>query len=557
MIVQRVALGAVVVAAVILGAQIGETFWARLFYPFDLEWMEGGMLAHAWRLQRGLPLYGPPSPDFVAFVYPPGYSALVAALGDVFGLDYPVGRAVSAVSTLASAGAIVTLAWRQVGSWTAGIVGAACFLGLYRASGGFYDIVRPDALALALLAWSVVLAAERVRGAETASGLLLCAAFLVKHNFATFGLPLLAMITLRSGLPVAQRFALASAGPALLMTALFQWRSGGGFLTYVLGVPGSHPMVWNRFWIGMPGELGVVLLPSLVGLAGWLFGMAVASEPRRTRLLGGTLVVAVVAAIVGAWLPGVQGVPGTWQSLAGTYAALAAALGATVALVANRGLDWRLVGAVGTVGLSLLVAALMRAHHGGFMNVVMPAHWTVSAGLGLGLGWALRRSDRPELPWVGLVVAAMQIGWLLRTVDLDSVRPSPARITAGQLLLEELEEKCPEGRILAPTAAWIPAQLGRPPSIHLIGLWDLDHAAGPYVEENVGMLRQAAHDGYWPCAIQGTRNSRIQLPNHSNWRIDRRDYQRKDRLSVRAQGLVPLTGYRVRVTEILAPRTDP
>ncbi|MEM6929322.1 MAG: glycosyltransferase family 87 protein [Myxococcota bacterium] len=554
---RRIAVGAVVVLAVAIMVQVLDAFAARLVYPFDLEWMEGGMLAHSWRLQRGLPLYGPPSPDFVPFVYPPGYAALVASLGDVFGLDYPLGRLVSGLSTVAAAGAIGVLSWRQTGSWAAGVVGAACFLGLFRASGGFYDLVRPDALAMALLAWSVVLATERARGADVASGLLLCGSFLVKHNFAAFGVPLVAMIGLRSGLPSAIRFTAASAGPALFMTGLLQLRSGGGFLTYVIGVPGSHPMAWNRFWIGMASEVGIVLLPALVGLAMWLFAAAWAQERRRTRVLVATLVLAGVAGLLAVTLPDVRGVPGTWQSLVGAYATFTVMAGSTLAIALGRGLDWRLVGAVGTGALALLVSALMRAHHGGFMNVVMPAHWTISAGLGLGLGWALQRGRTEEASWVGLAVGAAQLGWLLRTVDFSGAKPDPANVEAGEAALAEIAKACPEGRILVPTAAWLPVKLGRPPSVHLIGMWDLDHPAGPWVDENVGMLRQAASEHYWACAVQGSGNSRVALPNHSNWRLDRRHYERSARLSVRTRRLLPRTGYRVRVTEVLSPKADP
>ena len=39
----------------------------RLFFPLELEWMEGGMLHQARRIQLGQSPYPPPSADYVPF----------------------------------------------------------------------------------------------------------------------------------------------------------------------------------------------------------------------------------------------------------------------------------------------------------------------------------------------------------------------------------------------------------------------------------------------------------------------------------------------------------
>src|SRR5688572_25430225 len=102
------------VAAVLLLGLLGAAWAARLAYPFDLEWMEGGVLAHAWRIDRGLPVYVAPNPDFVPFIYPPGYPALLALLGRATGLSMALGRAVSIVA-IAAAAAAIGVRVRQVG----------------------------------------------------------------------------------------------------------------------------------------------------------------------------------------------------------------------------------------------------------------------------------------------------------------------------------------------------------------------------------------------------------------------------------------------------------
>ena len=62
-------------AARILALAIGLVYVAvfllvalgRIGYPFELEWMEGGAIAHVQRILAGQALYVPPSLDFVPF----------------------------------------------------------------------------------------------------------------------------------------------------------------------------------------------------------------------------------------------------------------------------------------------------------------------------------------------------------------------------------------------------------------------------------------------------------------------------------------------------------
>jgi hypothetical protein len=48
----------------------------RLQYPYELEWMEGGMVDHALRVLSGQKLYVRPSLEFVPFIYPPLFTYL-------------------------------------------------------------------------------------------------------------------------------------------------------------------------------------------------------------------------------------------------------------------------------------------------------------------------------------------------------------------------------------------------------------------------------------------------------------------------------------------------
>src|SRR5262245_13820879 len=79
---------------------LGTAIAGRVGYPYDLEWMEGGMLHHALRFQAGEGIYTEPSIEFIPYLYTPLYPALLATFGSVFGLTYTLGRVMSVLSLL-------------------------------------------------------------------------------------------------------------------------------------------------------------------------------------------------------------------------------------------------------------------------------------------------------------------------------------------------------------------------------------------------------------------------------------------------------------------------
>src|SRR5262249_40912614 len=151
----------------------------RFAYPFDLEWMEGGMLLHAKRIAEGKAIYGPPSLDFVPYLYTPLYPAVVALLGKIVGITYSLGRFVS----LASLAVALALGYRAARrSEVPAAIAAAAMIAVLAAFpfvGQWYDLVRNDELFLALGMAGFYVAATRPtpRGAMVAAGLLVASYF--------------------------------------------------------------------------------------------------------------------------------------------------------------------------------------------------------------------------------------------------------------------------------------------------------------------------------------------------------------------------------------------
>jgi hypothetical protein len=529
------ALGAVVVAVA-----VARTWWARFGYPYDLEWMEGGMLAHAWRLQHGLPLYPEAGPDWLPYIYPPGYAAVLAVLG--WGhLDYGVGRAVSIAGVVFAAGCLVWLVGRR-GGWPLGMVCAGIFLGCYHASGAFYDLVRPDGLAIALLALAVTLAAERWRRAPELAGIALFLAFTVKHHSAAFGFALAASFWARDGWRAALRFGVASAVPGALFTLALELATGGRFLKWLLLVPAVHPLAGERALPGSALEIGKYLaLP--VGLA----ALGLAARAGRIGLALGAVLGLVLGAFTWRLPPpiGIDQAP-AWVG-AGCAALVGLAGGAALVGAIRAKPDWQTIYGAGLGAVAWSVAGLMRAHNGGFLNVYVPLHWMIAAGFGFG-AVSLSRW------WPGGVVAAalaaagvIQLGAMHSGLELDRLVPTRADRDAGDGIAAALVERC-HGEILSPFAAWLPTRAGQPPSWHLIALWDVQHPGSPFPGASAA-IAAAAREHRWACVVDGG-NPRLAFGIAEA-------YQTSLRFTVPARVFMPKTGWRVRPTTLLVPKETP
>lgn len=485
-----------VLACLALLAAHLEVFAARVPYPYDLEWMEGGVLGHAWRLARGLPLFGPPSPDFVPFVYPPGYPALLAALGAVAGLSPALGRAVSLAGLALAASGLAFLVHRATAragrpDVVAAAFAAAALVGTWQGVGAYYDLVRADALFLGLLAWSVALALEGGTAAAASAGLLLAASFTMKHNAAAWGLPLALVVAGRHGWRRALVFAACAAGPAGLLALRWELASEGRFTAYLLEVPAHHPLLASRLWPDLPARLGTTLPIPAALVAGWAW--------RRAAVHGA----------LGAALPAVAGVLATWagtwtppevarEVVEGADAVGFFAVSAGVVAVgtwACTGPDRRALALPALLGGGTAAVALpMWAHNGGYLNVLAPLYAAVVVGAALVLA-ALARAGHGGL--VAALVAA-HAAWVLGTLDPARLCPTAADVAAGDAVVDAIRGI--DGPVFSPYAAWLPTYAGHPPSAHAMAIWDLDYPGGPFADD-VRVIDEAVATHRWPAAL--------------------------------------------------------
>jgi hypothetical protein len=252
----------------------------RICHPYDLEWMEGGMLCHALRLLSGRPLYGPPSVEFVPFLYTPLYPALLALFAHLFPLGYGLGRAISLGGFLGALVLGYVFVRRAADSRACGLAAMSLPLAAFVPTGTFIDLARPDSLYLGLVATGVFVGWWRRRShvGVGVAALLLVAAFFTKQTTTPFmaALGLALLISSPRRLPT---YVLTLALTGLPLLYLLNRSSAGWFWTYVFRLHQQHDFYPVRAFIGSPLRLACLLGPGVL-VVPW------ALVRRRTPALG-------------------------------------------------------------------------------------------------------------------------------------------------------------------------------------------------------------------------------------------------------------------------------
>jgi hypothetical protein len=392
--------------------QLVRAFVGRLRYPLDLEWMEGGQLLAAYRMLHGQSVYDACSDGFIPFAYPPVHAALVALAGFVFGLDYPIARA---VSILAFGGACYLLC-REVHAaaggrgrgWVAALVAAACFAASYQTTGAWYDLVRVDSTFIGLLVAGAVLSLPRIEESRrrrmassriAMAALMLTLAVFAKQTAALF-IPWILGFALwrewRSGLRLTLAFGAMSTAALFALNAT----SNGRFWTLVFEVMRRHPM--------FPEQLTGAL--------------------ERIRILAPYLLV----------LPLMAG----WLAL-------------------KRRLEMRTAFWLGMCAIAVAVSAVTAAKMGAFINNIMTAAiFSPPAAIMLGLAWIGRLPRRAPLRALETALACGLFGALLFILRYDGADfiPNKNHHNAAVALSRVIRDL--PGGVVAPAHSFLPIRLG-------------------------------------------------------------------------------------------------
>ncbi len=213
----------------------------RLVYPYELEWMEGGILLHIQRVMDGLPLYVQPSLDFTPYIYPPLYYYVCAGFAVVLGNSFFTARIVSLLATLGCFTLIYLIVYKRTRDITTSLAAVGLYACTYRLSGYWFEIARVDSLFLFfLLCGLYTFISNRSSVRNYLTPLFFTLAFLTKQT-AIIGIGGIAIATFlnRRGFERI-RITLVSVALVILITVWMNQQTDGWFFYYVFQVPDNH-----------------------------------------------------------------------------------------------------------------------------------------------------------------------------------------------------------------------------------------------------------------------------------------------------------------------------
>jgi hypothetical protein len=408
----RVALFSVAVAYLVIYLWM---VYYRIRYPFDLEWIEGGMVNQVQRLIYGQGMYVAPTINYVPFLYPPLYFYFSALAALIFGIGLFPLRLVSVLASLVSFTTIFLIVRNETKNWWVALLSTGLFAATFRVTGAWLDVARVDSLFLALwLLFVYFIRGRKSAGIAVFTGILAALAYLTKQTALIACVPILVYLFWCNW-----KFALICLGTAALTigitTLAMNFASAGWYSYYVFGLLSQQtewlPQEFITFW---KDDL-LVHLPLAILFAAFFF----IGRPKQDRLN------------ILQWLSILTG------ALAGSF--------------------------------------ITRVKTGGYDNVLLPAYAVLSILFGLGLGGMLEFIKQSRDDYKVRLEVLLQTACLIQLAMIlynpFAQIPTKADLDAGNSLVKMLSQV--KGTVFLPDQSYLPALAGKSTFANNSAIWDV------------------------------------------------------------------------------------
>ncbi len=226
----------------------------RVAYPFELEWMEGGVLQQVLRVVHHQPLYGDLSLDFVPALYMPLYYAFSAMSVAILGENLFALRVVSVCALVGIFILTYLVTLRVTASRLFSLLAILFCSVMYLHAHFWFDLARVDTLWVMwlLLAWWCLLCwrdAPSLRGAFLCAFVSVLAFFTKQASFFLLPFVVIAIVCWMGWRALWQYF-LCSTVIGLPLLLVLVVGTGGKFWFYTLQMASTHGVTlfgWKRF----------------------------------------------------------------------------------------------------------------------------------------------------------------------------------------------------------------------------------------------------------------------------------------------------------------------
>lgn len=388
---------------------------SRINYPFELEWIEGGVLGEVQRVVQGLSIYISPSVDFVPFLYPPGYFYLSAGVSNLIGGGFFPLRLVSFLASLVSFVTIFLIVNNETKNRKAAFFATCLFAASFRVTGAWLDIARVDSLFLMLFLLVILFIQNNDSLTRPIiAGIFAALAILTKQTALILCLPIAIFLFYRNW-----RQALCFLGSAGLfvgaVTILMDRNTQGWYSYYVYDLLGQQtqwmPLEFVRFW---KNDL-IIYLPIGILLSIYFLGEII----RREKTIGIKWLLILAGAV------------------AGTF--------------------------------------LSRVKIGGYDNVLLPAYAILSILAGLGLAIFVQKIQTLQEDQKRKAVIFIQLACLIQLIVLSYNPfvqiPSKRDLTEGNKVIEFLSQQ--DMSIYIPDHGYLLSLVGQKAYAHHAAIWDV------------------------------------------------------------------------------------
>ncbi|RJO60633.1 hypothetical protein C4544_04805 [candidate division WS5 bacterium] len=248
--------------------------YSRIDYPFELEWMEGGVLAEVRRILSGQKLYVKPSIEYIPFLYTPFYFYVSALVSSIAGIGFESLRLVSFISSLGCFYIVFMMTYKETRSKYAGLLAICLFAASYPLTGTWFDIGRVDTLFMFLLLSAVYFvrfgASDKM---YFLAGILMALSFLTKQTALLISFPIMLYSIIwnwRRSIIFISTAVILGSGMSVFLNFIYD----GWYNYYVFGIADAplFNKMFIHFWkndlfLPMP----IALIMSLFYLLGLLF----------------------------------------------------------------------------------------------------------------------------------------------------------------------------------------------------------------------------------------------------------------------------------------------